>query len=68
MGYDRNFFTKRLFDTGPTCSQKCPNRAKSYYSFHLKSKGDKALILIYLDNPMTIFDFSYLQEVNWGQS
>ena len=29
-----------------------PNRAKSYYSFHWKLKGDRALILTYLDNPM----------------
>ena len=31
-------------------------------------KGDRVLILIYLDSSMPIFDFGHLQEVNWGQS
>ena len=33
-------------------SEKKPNRAKSYYSFHWKLKGYRALILTYLDIPM----------------
>ena len=45
-----------------SCTQKSPNRAKSYDSFQWKLKGDRALILIYLDNLMAIFDFDYLQE------
>ena len=30
-------------------------------------KGDRALIFIYLDNMMAIFDLGHLQEINWGQ-
>ena len=46
--------------------KKGPNRAKSYYCFHWKLKGDRTLRLIYLDNLITIFDFAHLQVVNWG--
>ena len=34
--------------------KKISNRAKSYYSFHWKLKGDRALILIHLDNLMAM--------------
>ena len=52
---------------GPFVPKKKQKRAKSYYSFHWKLKEDKTLILIYLDNLMTIIGFDHLQEVNWGQ-
>ena len=45
--------------------KKGPNRAKSYYSFQWKFKGDRALI--HLNNLINIFDFGHFQEVNWGQ-
>ena len=53
---------------GPFVPKNSPNRAKSYYSFHWKLKEDRALILIYLDNMVAIFDFGHLQGVNWCQS
>ena len=53
---------------GPFVPKNSPNRAKSYYSFHWKLKEDRALILIYLDNMVAIFDFGHLHGVNWCQS
>ena len=53
---------------GPFVPKNSPNRAKRYYSFHWKLKEDRALILIYLDNIVAIFDFGHLQGVNWCQS
>ena len=50
-----------IFDPGPKYS-------KCNYSFHWKLKGDRALILTYLDSQMAIFNFGHLQLVNWGQS
>ena len=44
-----------------------PNRAKSNYSFHWKLKGDRALILNYLDSQLAVFYFGELQGVMWGQ-
>ena len=52
-------------DPLPNSTQKCPNRAKSNYSFHWKLKENRTLILTYLDSQMAIFDFGYLQVVNW---
>ena len=51
---------------GPPCTQKSTNGGNIYDSFQWKLKGDRSLILIYLDNLMVIFDFGHLQEVNWG--
>ena len=41
----------------PIVPEKSPNKAKSNYSFHRKLKGDRALILNYLDSQLAIFDF-----------
>ena len=52
----------------PFVPKKSPDRAKSNYSFHWKLKGNRALILTYLDSSMDIFNFSHLQRVYRGKS
>ena len=46
----------------PFLPVKSPNGAKKTI------KGDRALILTYLDSQMAIFYFDHLQGANWGQS
>ena len=55
-------------DLSPNCTQRIQTRAKGNYSFHWKLRRVRALILIYLDSQLAIFDFGHLQGVNWGQS
>lgn len=59
-----------IFDPGPNNHldpKKQPSRTKRNYSFHQKLKGYRTLIITYLDISIAIFDFGYLQRVNWGQ-
>ena len=44
----------------PFVRKKSSNSAKVNYTFHLKLKGEWALILTELDNLMAIFDFDHL--------
>ena len=39
----------------PIVPEKSPNRAKSNYNFHWKLKGDRFLILTYLDRELAIW-------------